>query len=435
MSEQKFRDMLLKPVVNDLDELNVTLLTMFWSEEQKESGYEELNPDDDRIAEANVLIAEFLRNMELASHIKTDEWLEKLKRAGSVANNDEGTDTPKKMLVNGTALNRFAQSQELKGEQSVEAVKEWLKKDVRTQLNRADAFTRSSQGKDPGLYRVHKSHFSNKYKPHSSNGVQLTYLQEYFMFLQMLRTGWRLKELARTYFRVATDATIRRTRSVLRTWIAGMYEILKVEDLWVYAKDMYHVTSSAFEDTPDILFIADCSKQAIGSSSASRDIRQQTHSIYYGTTVGKYAVACSVIGGTVAVGHCMGGPAEDYECLDQAGLFDKKKYERPVGQARPRGLYDAGVHNKTITAALEAGFVMETSGRRRQSAASVMSLYERQYRYGKSKKRIRVEDFIGIVKKKFQILTDRLPATEMGFVDKIVFVCYALHNFGFPIID
>ena len=49
--------------------------------------------------------------------------------------------------------------------------------------------------------------------------------------------------------------------------------------------------------------------------------------------------------------------------------------------------------------------------------------------------RIRVENFIGIVKQRFKIMGTVTPIADIGMMDKIVYLCFTLHNFGPPIIN
>jgi len=48
--------------------------------------------------------------------------------------------------------------------------------------------------------------------------------------------------------------------------------------------------------------------------------------------------------------------------------------------------------------------------------------------------RIRVENFIGIVKRRFKILTSIVQIEDLGMLDKIVYTCF-MHNFGPPVVE
>lgn len=93
-----------------------------------------------------------------------------------------------------------------------------------------------------------------------------------------------------------------------------------------------------------------------------------------------------------------GGPASDHQCMELAGLFDKSKWEVEEGKEWPKLLYDAGVSRKTKTAALEANFEIVTSGIVRNSKNSTLSFQQREENFSVSSLRIRVENFIGIVR-------------------------------------
>ena len=254
------------------------------------------------------------------------------------------------------------------------------------------------------------------------------------MYCQFLRKGLCQDDLARTYFGDANDATVDRVNSILRTWIASIFTILKAETWWLSPAQMHNVSSSAFASEPNLLCIGDCTNVNTGNSHVSEEIGPQLYSSYYAHTCGKYCVCCSVIGGTVACGAGMGGPANDHECIEMAGLFDPEKWTVPDGDPNVGFLYDAGVHSKTRSAFLHCGAKLNTSAWKRKSKHSTKSFVTRQNDYKKSNKRIRVENFIGIVKAKFKILRETIPVTLLGMLDKIVYSCFMLHNFGPPII-
>jgi hypothetical protein len=49
-----------------------------------------------------------------------------------------------------------------------------------------------------------------------------------------------------------------------------------------------------------------------------------------------------------------------------------------------------------------------------------------------SSMRMRVENFIGLVKQRFKILGKVHTLRDLGMIDKIVYLCFMLHNFGTP---
>ena len=59
---------------------------------------------------------------------------------------------------------------------------------------------------------------------------------------------------------------------------------------------------------------------------------------------------------------------------------------------------------------------------------------QRSNNFKVSSVRIRVENFIGIVKQRFHILRKPLPLVDLGMMDKIFYSCFMLHNFGPPIV-
>jgi hypothetical protein len=47
---------------------------------------------------------------------------------------------------------------------------------------------------------------------------------------------------------------------------------------------------------------------------------------------------------------------------------------------------------------------------------------------------VRVENFIGIVKQRFKILGHTFSVNDLPIMDKVVYLCFMLHNFGSVII-
>ena len=224
-------------------------------------------------------------------------------------------------------------------------------------------------------------------------------------------------------------------RSLLVTWTGALYEILSAEDWWLKANTLSNVTSKAFESQPRVLATADCTNVNCEGSSLSELIRQLLYSKYYGHCCGKFCVVTSRIGGTLAVSRGMGGPAGDHRCMEAAGLFEPAKWEVKEGESKAELLYDAGVSAKTKTVAQAAGFDVVTSGIVRKSAESSLSGRQRGENFKISSLRIRVENFIGIVKQHFRILCTTRPFTDLPIMSKMVYVCFMLHNFGTPIIQ
>ena len=131
------------------------------------------------------------------------------------------------------------------------------------------------------------------------------------------------------------------------------------------------------------------------------------------------------------------GPAADHQCLEAAGTFDPNTWadwQDMLGGEWPKFLYDAGVSAKTKTAFLHACVDLVTSGIVRNSAESELSAAQRTVNFKWSSKRIRVENFIGIVKRRFKVLKNVVALDDLGMMDRLVYTCFMLHNFGPPII-
>ena len=120
--------------------------------------------------------------------------------------------------------------------------------------------------------------------------------------------------------------------------------------------------------------------------------------------------------------------------MDMAGLFDPEKWRVRAGQTPAQLMYDAGVSGKTRSKLSKVMCELITSGMVRKSKDSSLSFVQRDDNYNVSKLRIRVEDFIGIVKGQFAILRNVVPIHDIAIMDKMVATCFYLHNFGYPII-
>lgn len=105
-----------------------------------------------------------------------------------------------------------------------------------------------------------------------------------------------------------------------------------------------------------------------------------------------------------------------------------------LGEEWPRFLYDAGVSAKTQTAFLHACVDLVTSGIVRNSAEHELSAAQRTVNFTWSSRRIRVENFIGIVKCRFKVLKNVVVLDDLGMMDRMVYTCFMLHNFSNPII-
>jgi hypothetical protein len=186
--------------------------------------------------------------------------------------------------------------------------------------------------------------------------------------------------------------------------------ILKAENWWLTAEQADNVRqhSSAFIDDLLTKTLGDCSNVNTQGSQTNELLRQQLYSMYYKHYCGKYMVACSVIGGCMACSAGQGGPADDHQCMTKgADLFNPDKWDVTAGMPWSQLLYDAdaGVSNKTKPEAQAAHCDMVTSGIVRNSAKSSLSAIQRASNFLNSSKRIRVENFIGLVAGRSKVLT------------------------------
>jgi hypothetical protein len=274
------------------------------------------------------------------------------------------------------------------------------------------------------------------YRTHGSEEITLTAFQEFLLYNIWIRRAVGKDDLALKFFGSAEDPAVARVNSIIRTWGSALYTILSKEVWWLPPTELERVRahSTAFSvlTGEDVLSIADCTNANCESSGLSELIRQQLYSLYYKTTCAKYLVAMSAIGGVTLVAPGQGGPAGDHQCMMAGELFSADKWEVPDGQTWPKLMYDAGVSRKTKTVANAASCDLVTSGIVRKSKDSDLSAVQRDTNYGNSSLRIRVENLIGIVKKRFKILKATMKIEDLGMMDKVVFICFMMHNFGAP---
>jgi hypothetical protein len=282
------------------------------------------------------------------------------------------------------------------------------------------------------MHRAHRAYQAHFVK--DEGVLQLNIWQEFIIYMIWLRRGLDNDILCDKFLGKKTNASMRCVREVLRTWAGVVHSVLNAEEWWLKAEKGLCLHSKAFDRAPNTLVVSDCSNVNVGGT-CDEMIRQQLYSSYYKHTCGKYCVSCSRIGGCVSCGPGQGGPAGDFQCMKASGLFNSEKWVVGADEPWPQHLYDAGVSRRTRSACLECKCDLQTSGIVRNSAKNHMSYQQRSQNFKTSSLRIRVENFIGIIKQRFKILNQNIPLTELGLLDKVVFSCFMLHNFGNPIIN
>jgi hypothetical protein len=336
-------------------------------------------------------------------------------------------------------VDKWSHNSAKKGKQPIEKVEADMSKRNQTLQRRTNEFHEKVEGgtplsakvKTPLLRTTRKA-----YEPHGTGHVKLNLLQEFLMYMIYLRRGLDYDILAEKFFGSTSTAAKDRTASVIRTFAAALHEILRAEDWWLMPEEARRVQSHAFENEVGMnsLIISDCTNgmNCEGGPKKNELIRQHLWSTYYHACCGKVCVAMSRIGGCVAVGDAQGGPAGDHQCLDAAGLFSSEKWAQPAGRPLPGHMYDAGASARSKSASLLAGCSLVTSGISRKSKSDSLSYQQRSNNFQVSSMRIRVENFIGIVKQRFKVLGKILPMHDLGMMNKLVYACFMLHNFGVP---
>jgi hypothetical protein len=311
---------------------------------------------------------------------------------------------------------------------------------LRTRLERDRAFRMEHEGVLPNDYVTRKEKKRKlKYKPHSYGSFELNAFQEFLVLMIYLRRGLDKDVLAEKFLGSPKEIPTNVITGIIRTWVCALDAILKVEDWWLSSADAERVRTfshRAFtdDDAELIKAIADCTNVNCQGSQTNELLRQQLFSTYYKHTCGKFLLACSTIGGCMLCSPAQGGPADDHQVMMGGGLFAEEKWAVTGDDQWSKLLYDAGVSRRTKTVAQASKCDMLTSGIVRNSAKSTLSGLQRKRNFQISSLRIRVENFIGIVKQRFKLLTKVHTNRDLPIMDKLVYVCFMLHNFGPPII-
>ena len=121
---------------------------------------------------------------------------------------------------------------------------------------------------------------------------------------------------------------------------------------------------------------------------------------------------------------------DDHDQLDALGMFDTEKWTNDDFEFWGKLFYDNGVNSRTRSACHEAKCDLVTAGITRNSAQNSYSAWQRIDARSISRRRIRVENVIGIIKQRMKILTGVLPLAELAMMHKIFYICCMLHNFG-----
>ena len=327
------------------------------------------------------------------------------------------------------AVNKTTRHMQLRGLRPLEEVEREMKKAADKRLGRNGAFRLAAEGVDVDLFKTKPAKRAlSSYKPHGDLNVW----QEFIMCMIWIRRGLDKDIIAEKFLGATGKNENKMVNSVLRTWVAALYEFLRVEEWWMYPDEAKELHSMAFSgpEATDFTKVGDCSNVNCEAGDVDELLRPQLWSTYYNNPCGKYLFVMSKIGGTELVSPGMGGPASDHEVMEASGLYDKTLWAVPGSTWTPQMLYDAGVTHRTKTAARAVGFKMNTSGIVRKSKKNALSAAQRSKNFRVSSVRIRVENFIGIVKQRFKILKVPLRQTDLGMMDKIVYICFMLHNFG-----
>ena len=145
----------------------------------------------------------------------------------------------------------------------------------------------------------------------------------------------------------------------------------------------------------------------------------------------------------LAISFTFGAGTGDRQIMHHMGLFDPKAYKRKgctcddqtcVRCLKPVPFYyDCAAFSMTSDF-ISAGLDPVLSGHKRESKTQILQ-YEVKHRVNKhSKKRIRVEDVIGILKSRFPVLKGPVRHWWSPQIHMIVYVCGMLSNFCHPTI-
>lgn len=296
-----------------------------------------------------------------------------------------------------------------------------------------------------------QSRTTTKRKPMYKGTKKLNVEQECLILWIEIRQAWPIEVLADRFLGDYSEAAAKTIRNVLVTWTAFLYTVLKSEDWWVSPDVCARVRPERLRNFPWD-YLGDCSITRSAGLGRSHDANTWMFGTYYHSTGGKYAVVIVPNGAVVASSLTFGAGTGDRKIMEHMGVFDREAFRRLDCTCADRSAqpevsceackqfaifaYDAAVTDAVVSDFRNATVDIVVSGVPKENANDTLEPGTRSLAQYVSSERMRVEDVIGIVKKKFKIIgpSTRIPWWWVGQIDKISFICYIFHNFGYPVI-
>ena len=107
--------------------------------------------------------------------------------------------------------------------------------------------------------------------------MQLSYLQEFLVYLILIRTNLDKRVLASKFYGSTDDYACTQMVSLLRTWACALHEMLQAETWWLDPGNKSRINSTAFDNEmgKDVLGTADCTSFAVQGSNTTELVGQQ----------------------------------------------------------------------------------------------------------------------------------------------------------------
>ena len=285
---------------------------------------------------------------------------------------------------------------------------------------------------------------TRKYKYRGQGGLRPQ--QEWLLFLSKIHHNVPNSFLAERWLPCPCEDCCRSVRNIIHLWTAAMYHVLRSENFWVDPDVLEEVNVRLAKEDNDIpaLYRSDCSCTPMqghkgGEKGRSLEASNGLWGHYYHTHGAKWCLIIGPNGGILGVSTTFGAGTSDRQIMHHMNIFDRKAYKRNSCTCSDNSCsrcqkpipfyYDCAAMSMTSDF-VEVGLDPILSGQKRKSKTQSLP-YEvkgRTQTFSK-KRRIRVECVIGILKRRFPVLSDTLPQWWAPQVDKVVYVCCMLSNF------
>ena len=255
---------------------------------------------------------------------------------------------------------------------------------------------------------------------------KLTLMDEFLMVLMKLRLSLLNEDLSYRF-----GVSVSTVSRIFHKWLEVMYIRLKSCIRWPDKETVRKTLPTAFKKHySKVRCIIDCSEIFI-ERPTSLQARAKTFSNYKKHNTVKFLIAITPSRTISFVSKCWGGRVSDKELTQQSGFLDKLE---PTDEV----MADRGFLIEEEVALRRAKLIIPAFTKGKQQLSQKEVEFTRQI----ANVRIHVERIIGLLKNRYSILQSRLPITlikrkgdtDFATVDKLLFVCAALTNFGEPVV-